>query len=112
MKMRLFLVPLLVTSFAFALSLWSSQAGREPSQEPILQTAAGELSKVDPESQSLWIKAADGSEMQFKYTDNTQVTGAADSAEGLANKNGSRVSVQFSKVGDANVAAKIEVLGS
>jgi len=115
MTMKLFLVPMALALFASPVSLWSGQAGQDPGQAPgqaapILQTAAGELSRVAPESQSFWLKAADGSEMQFKYSDATEVSGEADSTEGLANQNGSRISVQFQMLAGENIAAKIEVL--
>ena len=118
MRIKVFLAPLvLALLFSVPPNLSGAQAGSAPGASqaprqanPILQTAAGELAKVDPGSMSLWIKAADGKEMQFKYTDSTQVTGAADSPAGLASKGGSRVSVTFQKVGDANITSKIEVL--
>lgn len=115
MRMKLFLVPMVLALFATPASLWSGQAAQEPSQapgqaSPTLQTAAGELSRVAPESKAFWIKAADGSEMQFKYTDATEVTGEADSAEGLANMSGNRVRVQFQELAGEKLAAKIEVL--
>lgn len=115
MRIKLFLVPLVLAMCATPASLWSGQAAQEPGQapgqaSPALQTAAGELSRVAPESKAFWIKAVDGSEMQFKYTDATEVTGEADSAEGLANRSGNRVSVQFHELAGEKVAAKIEVL--
>jgi len=116
MRIRVFLAPLaFALLFAVPQGIWSGPAGQGREQAPtqaapILERAAGELSRVEPGTQSLWIKAADGSEMEFKYTNNTKVTGAADSTEGLANMHGSRVSVQFSKLDGANVAAHIEVL--
>jgi len=116
MRIRMFLAPLVVLALSFSVSpILSAQAPPAPgaSQAPrqaYAQTAAGELSKVDPASMSLWVKAADGKEIQFKYTNSTEVTGAADSPAGLANKGGSRVSVTFQKSGDDNVASKIEVL--
>ena len=120
--MKLFLVPMVLALLASPGSLWSAQAAQEPAQAaaaqepapekaaPVLQTAAGELTRVDAGSKSFWIKTADGMEMQFKYTDATEVTGATDSPEGLAMLSGSRVSVQFEKVAAENIAAKIEVL--
>lgn len=118
MKTKVFLVPLaFVLAFA-ASTLWSGQIGepQQPGQQPgaisgaQTQTAAGELARVEEDKKSFWIKAADGTEMEFKYNDQTQVTGAADSPEALAGKDGSRVSVQFSKMGADNVASRIEVL--
>ena len=118
--MKLFLVPMVLALLASPGSLWSAQAAQEPAQAPaaqepekaapVLQTAAGELTRVDAGSKSFWIKAADGMEMQFKYTDATEVTGATDSPEGLAKMSGNRVSVQFHKLAGENIAAKIEVL--
>jgi hypothetical protein len=117
MKTNVFLAPLvLVLAFAIP-ALWSGQVGeQQPGQQPgrtsgaQTQTAAGELARVDEDNKSFWIKAADGTEMEFKYNDQTQVTGAADSPEALAGKDGSRVSVQFSKMGADNMASRIEVL--
>jgi hypothetical protein len=80
------------------------------SAAPVLQTAAGELSKVDAEAKSFWLKAADGTEMEFKYNESTQVSGAANNAEGLGAMSGARVTVQFARLAGSNVAAKIEVL--
>ena len=116
MSKKLFLAPLALALLATPGSLWSVQAGYEPGQAAptqapaALQTAAGELSRVDPGSQSFWIKTADGSEMEFKYTDTTEVAGAADSAEGLASMSGNRVNIQFEKVAGDNIASQIEVL--
>ena len=118
MRIKVFLAPLaLALLFAVPESLWSGQAGQGPGASqapkqasPILQTAVGELARVDPGSKSLWMKAADGTEMQFKYTDITQVKGATDSSEGLAKMSGNRVSIQFQRVAGENIAAKIEVL--
>ena len=115
MKMKLLLAPLALALVTFPGSLWSGQASQEQKQAPVqanatLQTAVGELSRVAPESNSFWLKTADGTEMQFKYNDATEVKGETDSTEGLANMSGNKVSVQFQKLAGENIAAQIEVL--
>jgi hypothetical protein len=113
MRTTVLMLSLVMTLFA-ASNSWSSQQeqpAKEAAQAPAThQTAKGELSRVDAASKSFWIKAADGSEMEFKYDDKTEVTGAAKNAEGLAGTSGSKVAVEFEKAEGANKALKIEVM--
>jgi hypothetical protein len=82
----------------------------DPGQAPAAMTAEGELFKVDPASQTIWIKASDGSERQFLYTDQTQVDGADGTVEGLAHKTGSSLRIHYESSSGADTAVKIEVL--
>ena len=66
----------------------------------------GELSKVDPASKTLWVKTAEG-EMEFRYNDQTQISGAEGGAEGLATQSGAPVKVHFDAA--SKTATKIEV---
>jgi hypothetical protein len=84
------------------------QAG-PTAQEPA--TAKGELVRVDPDAKTLAIKTASGTEMQFKYTDATSVTGAEKGVAGLATMSGAQLTVSFRIEGTSNVATKIEVRG-
>lgn len=89
------------------------QEPQEPeAQEPAAEalTAEGELVSVDTEAQTITIKAADGTEQQFGYNDQTEVVGAADVA-GLSGRSGARVTVHFEEgdTPDARMATKIEV---
>ena len=66
----------------------------------------GELSKVDPASKTLWVKTAEG-EMEFRYNDQTQISGAEGGAEGLATQSGAPVKVHFDAA--SKTATRIEV---
>jgi hypothetical protein len=72
-------------------------------------TAEGELVSVDTDAKTLKIKGSDGAELQFSYTDATEISGAKDDAAGLATEAGSMVSVTFTEEGDTKTATKIEV---
>ena len=66
----------------------------------------GELSKVDPASKTLWVKTDTG-EMEFRYNDQTQISGAEGGAEGLATQSGAPVKVHFDAA--SKTATRIEV---
>jgi hypothetical protein len=65
-----------------------------------------QLSKVDAASKTLWVKTDKG-EMEFKYNDQTQISGAEGGAEGLATQSGAPVKVHFDAA--SKTATKIEV---
>jgi hypothetical protein len=70
------------------------------------QIAEGELVKVDAAAKSLWVKTAKG-EMEFKYNDQTQISGAEGGVEGLATQSGAPVKVHFDAA--TKTASRIEV---
>jgi YD repeat-containing protein len=116
---RTLLASLLFVLCAIPGSVQSAQ-GEQKSAEINLQTmgkapaalknAEGELSRVDGEKQLLWIKSADGKELQFSYDKQTKVTGGDSTVEGLAKMSGSHLRVQYEAVAGANRAASIEIL--
>lgn len=69
----------------------------------------GELVSVNSDTKTIRVRRADNSEMEFSYTDATEIIGADKGLQGLATPNGSEVTVHYSKHGNANVATKIEV---
>jgi YD repeat-containing protein len=81
-------------------------AQAQPQAEALAQ---GELVNVDTKASTLAIKAADGAQMQFRYTAQTKVTGADDSIAGLATMSGARVTVHFTQQGADKVATQIAV---
>lgn len=81
------------------------QADRAPTAAP----AVGELVRVDPDAKMLSIKTAAGTEMQFRYNDQTAVTGSDKTVAGLATMRGSQLTVTYRTEGTANIATKIEV---
>jgi 3-oxoacyl-(acyl-carrier-protein) synthase len=81
----------------------------EKAKDAAVQTMRGELTKVDVDAKMISIKSADGTETQFTYTDDTEVTGAQKNVAGLATQTGWRVTVTYITTGTTKAATKIEV---
>jgi hypothetical protein len=71
------------------------------------QIFEGELMKVDATAKTLSVKNSQGQENEFRYTDQTLISGADGGVEGLGSKSGTPVSVHFDTA--TRTAAKIEV---
>lgn len=71
------------------------------------QIFEGELMKVDVTAKTLSVRNSQGLENEFRYTDQTVISGADGGVEGLATKSGTPVSVHFDTA--TRTAAKIEV---
>lgn len=71
------------------------------------QIFEGELMKVDATAKTLTVKSSEGRGMEFRYNDQTLISGADGGVEGLATKSGTPVSVHFDTA--TRTAAKIEV---
>lgn len=84
-----------------------AQEDAQPQQQAM--TVQGEIANVDPENRTLSLKIADGSDHEFRYTDETTVTGATQSAAGLATQSGRQVTIEYKEDGADRVALKIEV---
>jgi hypothetical protein len=104
---------------AFMMLAGASLAAQSPStqQPPSSQnpstlsretTISGELTRVNPDTKMFAIKNATG-EIQFKYSDQTVVTGAQKTVAGLATMNGEQVTVSYRVENGSNMATKIEV---
>jgi hypothetical protein len=76
-------------------------------QEPSI--AQGQLVKVDANAKTIAIRTAQGTQMQFSYTDDTKVTGADESVAGLATMAGADLTIHYTKKQLDNVATQIEV---
>ena len=83
-----------------------AQAGQN-ARQPIAVT--GELTRVNPDAKTIFVKTANGAELLFNYTDMTAVVGAEKSVAGLATMNGAEVTVQYRVEGGYNIATTIEV---
>jgi len=70
------------------------------------QIVEGELARVDAAAKTLSVKTSKG-EMEFRYTDQTQSSGAEGGVEGLATQSGAPVKVHFDAA--SKTATKIEV---
>ena len=96
---------------------WSQSYGSAPKEtqaspsKSAAQSFEGELSRVDSQKQQLWVKKADGTEMQFSYTKDTPIEGASGTAEGLSSmsNNGTQVKIDYEDKGGAHAATKISI---
>jgi len=70
------------------------------------QIVEGELAKVDAAAKTLSVKTSKG-EMEFRYNDQTQISGAEGGVEGRATQSGAPVKVHFDAA--SKTATKIEV---
>jgi len=77
-------------------------------QAPQAATASGELTRVDVAAKTLVVKASDGKDMTFSFTDDTKITGAS-SAAGLATMEGSQVTVRYTAQGAKQTATDIAI---
>lgn len=80
---------------------------RAQSPAPIV----GDLVRVDADAKLLVVKPAQGADIEFTYTDKTEVVGAKDGAAGLATMKEGRVTVHFTEDAKtkAKTATKIEI---
>ena len=84
-------------------------AGAMPALAQEASMAQGQLVRVDTRANTIEIKTASGSDMQFRYTDQTKITGASEGVSGLATMAGADVTVQYTKQGQDNIASAITV---
>jgi YD repeat-containing protein len=91
---------------AFAQS-GSSQNTRQQQQEQTI--ARGQLVSVNPTNKMLTIRDTAGQSTEFKYNDDTKVTGAERGVAGLATMSGEQVTVHYMMQGSDKIATQIEV---
>jgi hypothetical protein len=76
-----------------------------PAQKSEPAPVQGDLVSVDANAKMITVKPASGPEVKFAYTDSTQVSGAKDSAAGLATLKEGRVTVHYKE--DAQSKEKV-----
>jgi hypothetical protein len=86
----------------------ASALAQDQSQSTAPTIAQGQLVRVDANAKTLIIQSA-GSQMLFRYTDQTKVSGAQEGVAGLATMAGAQVTVRFVKQQQDNVATEISV---
>ena len=106
-SMCLLFVLVLSTTAAFAGQAAPPQA--PPAQAQQARAFEGALVKIDTEAKMLIAKGADNKEMQFAYTDQTQVTGPEKTIQGLASKAGAKLKITYRVEQGVNHATRIEV---
>jgi hypothetical protein len=66
-------------------------------QQQITSPLQADLVSVDPEAKTVTVKTTAGQEIQFKYSDKTEVSGAQKNVAGLATLKEGRVTVHFTE---------------
>jgi hypothetical protein len=82
--------------------------GPSPSERRREATLSGELTRVTPDTKMFTVKNATG-EIQFRYSDQTVITGAQKTVAGLATMSGEQVMVTYRVDNGTKLATKIEV---
>jgi hypothetical protein len=77
-----------------------------PSQQD--RVFQGTLIEVDTNAKTLMAKGADNNEMMFHYTNNTEIIGSESTAQALAQKAGSTLSITYNVDEAGNIATRIE----
>lgn len=72
-------------------------------------TLQGDLVRVNADSHMLYVRGSDQKEMEFSYSDKTEITGITETTEGLAGQTGRMVTVHYRAEGSSNIAVKVEV---
>ena len=80
-----------------------------PAQAQQEKAFEGALVKIDTEAKMLVAKGADNKDMQFAYSDRTQVTGPEKTIQGLASKAGAKLKITYRVEQGVNHATRIEV---
>lgn len=71
----------------------------------------GQLVGVDPDAWTITIETEAGMQIDFKYSEATEISGTEEGVEGLAGQTGTHVRVHYRVEGDTFVADKVEVVG-
>ena len=81
----------------------------QDNQAPQMSRVSGQLVSVDAKAKMFTIRTAAGADIVFSYTDDTKVLGGDEGVNGLATQSGTDVIVNYTKKGQENVAAQIEL---
>lgn len=112
---------LFLTVMVMALTCCACSSGQqaEAHKEEISSTASqgamvfqGTVVQVDPDAKTLVVKSAEEKEMQFTYTDATEIAGAENTTQALASKSGESVKVTYTVDQGVNHANRVEILPS
>ena len=109
--MRTIIKSWLSSSVILSLILLSTvlACAQEPQGEPELLSVQGELISVNPDLQLLVIRTAENVEVEFHFSEETEVAGSDETVAGLATMSGSQVTVHYRAEGEDLKAVKIEV---
>lgn len=106
---RLLYLNLSVAAIVLLAGCLASYAVQAPTA-PAKKFFDGQLTKVDVEMKTIAVRGNDNREMRFLYTNQTEIVGAHNDAQGLAGTLGTRVRVEYTEKSGIATASKIEVL--
>jgi hypothetical protein len=105
---------LVVLPLAYGQDKAAPPAGQQDKNAPPAQAAdkvfQGQLTKVDSTAKWIMVKGTGDQEMQFEYTDATQIVGSEKSVQGLAGKTGTELKVTYRDAGGKHTATRIETV--
>jgi hypothetical protein len=102
---------------ATLLAITSMFVGSAVAQDDVVHIMSGVVKHVDKGTKTVVIKAADGTEHTFKYTEKTTVEGTKDAGKGvekgstdayLAGKKGAKVTVKYTEKGADKTAVGVK----
>ena len=103
--------------FAALLAITSMFVGNAVAQDDVVHIMSGVIRHVDKGTKTVVVKAADGTEQTFKYTEKTTVEGTKDAGKGidkastdtyLAGKKGAKVTVKYVDKGADKTAVGVK----
>jgi hypothetical protein len=101
------LIGAVVVLLVACLAAYAIQAPTAPAAK---KTFDGQLLKVDVETKTIEVRGTDNRAMRFLYTDQTEIVGAQNGAQGLSSTLGTRIKVEYTEKSGIATASKIEVL--
>ena len=103
--------------FAALLAITSMFVWNAVAQDDVVHIMSGVVKHVDNGTKTVVVKATDGTEHTFKYTEKTTVEGAKDAGKGvekgstdayLAGKKGAKVTVKYTEKGADKTAVGVK----
>ena len=110
MKKLLTVTAISVAAMLLVLPLAYGQDKAAPPAQAAEKVFQGQLTKVDSTEKWIMVKGAGDQEMQFQYTDATQIVGSEKNVQGLAGKPGTDLRITYRESGGKNTATRIETL--
>jgi Cu/Ag efflux protein CusF len=96
-------------SVAIALVLASAVLTSVSAQDDLVHVVKGVVKSIDKDTKTMVVKAADGTEHTIKWTDQTTMEGAKDTAKGV--EKGSKVAVKYTEKGGEKTAVGVKDIG-
>jgi hypothetical protein len=110
MKKLLTVTAISVAAMLLVLPLAYGQDKAAPPAQAAEKVFQGQLTKVDSSAKWIMVKGTGDQEMQFEYTDATQIIGSEKNVQGLAGKTGTELKVTYREAAGKRTATRIETV--